>query len=121
MGNEQELTINGVTYVPKGSALAEERDGKPFVIVRTYSAGVFAGYLESREGREAVIKDAIRIWYWKGAASLSQLATEGAKCPDECKFGVPVDTITVTEAIEILSVTEDAKMAIKGVKPWKID
>lgn len=116
-----ELTINGVTYVPKGSALAEGRDGMPFVIVRTCHAGVFAGYLENREGEEAVIRDAIRIWYWKGAASLSQMAVEGVKCPEECKFGVPVNTVTVMEVIEILSVTEEAKASIEGVESWRVE
>ena len=45
-------------------------------MVRTYSAGVFLGTLKSREGKEVVLKDARRMWYWDGAASLSQLATE---------------------------------------------
>ena len=50
-----------------------------FVICRTYSAGVFAGFLESREGKEVVLTKARRLWYWDGAASLSQLAMEGTK------------------------------------------
>ena len=47
------------------------------VIVRTYSAGVHAGILKSRDGKEAVLTDARRIWYWDGAATLSQLAIDG--------------------------------------------
>lgn len=90
-----------------------------FCIVRTYSAGVFAGMLEKREGKEAVIRDAIRIWYWDGAASLSQLAVDGPQKPNNCKFGVPVDRIEVTEVIEVLSVTEKAKEVILGVKSWR--
>lgn len=50
-----------------------------YVIVRTYSAGVFAGELESRTGQEVVLRNARRIWYWVGAATLSQLAMEGTK------------------------------------------
>lgn len=42
-----------------------------YKIVRTYSAGVFAGEIESRNGREVVMKNARRLWYWDGAASLS--------------------------------------------------
>ena len=60
---------------------AKEFNGMTYVIVRTYSAGVFAGYLESRVDREAVLRNARRIWYWDGAASLSQLAMEGTKKP----------------------------------------
>ena len=57
-----------------------------YVIVRTYSAGVFAGVFESRKGQEVVLTDARRIWYWKGAASLSQLAMEGTRDPVAVSF-----------------------------------
>ena len=76
-----EISINGVVYVPKGEdrQRAESLDGMQYQIVRTYSAGVFAGYVASRNGQEVVIKKARRLWYWAGAASLSQLAVE-IKC-----------------------------------------
>ena len=90
-----------------------------YKIVRTYSAGVFAGYLESRNGQEVVLKDARRLWYWKGAASLSQLAVEGVKCPAECKFPIAVSSVTLLQAIEILDVTESAKKIIESVPIWK--
>ncbi|MCF6147309.1 MAG: hypothetical protein E3K37_01480 [Candidatus Kuenenia sp.] len=90
-----------------------------YVIVRTYSAGVFAGYLQSRNGKEAVLRDARRIWYWDGAATLSQLAMEGTKKPGNCKFPQPVTCVTLTEAIEILACTEAAKESIEGVPIWK--
>jgi hypothetical protein len=91
-----------------------------FVICRTYSAGVFAGYLESRNGREVIMKNARRIWYWAGAASLSQLAMEGTKLPEKCKFACPVDRVELLEAIEILDCTEAARLSIEGVSVWKI-
>ncbi len=89
-----------------------------YVIVRTYSAGVFAGYLESRTGQEVVMREARRLWYWKGAASLSQLAVDGVSCPNECKFPVVVDRIELLQAIEILDVTAKAKESILSVKIW---
>jgi hypothetical protein len=91
-----------------------------YKIVRTYSAGVFAGYIKSRNGKEVVMKDARRIWYWDGAASLSQLAMEGTKKPDKCKFPCPVNEIILTEVIEILSVTQKAKDSIDKVKVWEM-
>ncbi len=90
-----------------------------YVIVRTYSAGVFAGYLEKREGKEVVLKDARRLWYWKGAASLSQLSIDGVKYPDECKFPEAVPQVTLLEAIEILPVSKKAKASIASVPLWK--
>lgn len=92
---------------------------KKYVIVRTYSAGVFAGELESRNNREVVLTNARRIWYWAGAASLSQLAMEGTSKPDQCKFPVAVDRVELLEAIEILDVTDAARKSIEGVKTWR--
>jgi hypothetical protein len=96
----------------------KKEDGR-YVIVRTYSAGVFAGELISRNGREVVMHNARRIWQWAGAASLSQLAQEGTSKPNECKFPCEVDRVELLEAIEILNVTEAAKKSIKNVPVWK--
>lgn len=92
---------------------------KPYVIVRTYSAGVFAGTLETRDGKEVVLSNARRIWYWAGAASLSQLATSGTSRPSDCKFPVAVPRVVLTEAIEILDVTPEAQASIAAVPEWK--
>lgn len=89
-----------------------------YVIVRTYSAGVFAGELISRNGREVVLKDARRLWYWAGAASLSELAVSGTAKPEACKFPVAVPRVELLEAIEILEVTPEARKSIEAVKPW---
>lgn len=91
-----------------------------YVIVRTYSAGVFAGFLVSKKGKEVELKDARRLWYWKGAASLSQLAVDGVKYPNECKFPAVVEKHHVTEAIEILHVTPKAKASIESVPVWTV-
>lgn len=90
-----------------------------YVIVRTYSAGVFAGEIESRNGREVVMTNARRLWYWDGAASLSQLAMEGPSKPENCKFPCAVERVELLEAIEILDVTEAARKSIEAVPIWK--
>jgi hypothetical protein len=92
---------------------------KKTVIVRTYSAGVFMGELVSRKGQEVVLNNARRIWYWAGAASLSQLAMEGTSNPSGCKFPCPVDRVELLQAIEILDVTPKAKASIDAVPVWK--
>jgi len=89
-----------------------------YVIVRTYSAGVFAGEFVSRKGQEVILKNARRIWYWSGAASLSQLAMEGTSKPNECKFPCEVSEVELLQAIEIINVTNKAKESIKGVPVW---
>lgn len=90
-----------------------------YVIVRTYSAGVFAGILQRKIGNEVILTDARRIWYWDGAASLSQLAEEGTKKPENCKFPQAVKEILLVGVIEILKVSKKAEESIKGVEVWK--
>lgn len=90
-----------------------------YVIVRTYSAGVFAGEIESKNGKEVVLTNARRLWYWSGAASLSQMAVAGTSKPEDCKFPVAVPRVELLEAIEILDVTEAARKSIESVPEWK--
>ena len=115
------ISLNGVDYV-RADAIAKQAstiDGMEYVIVRTQSAGVFAGYIESRSGQEVVLRKARRIWYWNGAASLSQLAIDGTSKPDTCKFPQEVEKIQLLNAIEILDVTKKAQESIASVKVWK--
>ena len=119
---KKEITIDGTVYVPKYSVLssdAPEMDGLEYKIVRTYSAGVFAGYLESQDGKEVVLRQARRLWYWDGAASLSQLAMEGVSKPENCKLPCEVDSIILTEAVEVIPCTEEARENIANVKIWR--
>lgn len=92
---------------------------KQYSIIRTYSAGVFAGYIKTRKGKEAVITNARRLWYWSGAASLSELSLKGVKNPSQCKFPAEVSEVILTEVIEILPCTEEAEKSIKGVPVWE--
>jgi hypothetical protein len=96
-----------------------ETKSNKYVIVRTESAGVFAGELVKRSGQEVTLKNARRLWYWSGAASLSQLAMEGVKKPKECKFPCPVDQVELMQAIEILAVSPEAKKSIEQVPVWQ--
>jgi len=88
-------------------------------IVRTYSAGVFLGTIKERNGKEVLLENARRIWYWDGAASLSQLANEGTSKPGNCKFPAPVSEVLLTETIEIIPATEAAIASIAAVPVWK--
>jgi hypothetical protein len=119
----KELIINGIKYIPETEAnnkLAEQLDGCPYVICRTYSAGVFAGYMKSKIDKNVTLLQTRRLWYWDGAASLSQLAVNGVSKPQNCKFPCEVDSIQLTEVIEIINVTEKARLSIKAVAIWKI-
>ena len=91
---------------------------REYVMVRTYSAGVFAGYLVSRKGKEVELRDARRIWYWSGAASLSELSQKGTSRPHECKFPIAVKRVILTEVIEVIPISEKAKKSIVNVPVW---
>ena len=113
------IVIDGIKYEPKGSKAMATNKGLKYVIVRTYSAGVFAGYLKERNGKEGIILNSRRLWYWKGGASLSELAVRGVSEPDECKFPCEIEgEHQLTEIIEIIPCTEQAQKSIAEVKEW---
>lgn len=92
---------------------------KKYVIVRGRDSGVFFGTIKERNGQEVTLNNVRRLWYWDGAASISQLAKDGTRAPENCKFTVTVDEILVLDAIEIDTCTEKAANSILGVKEWK--
>lgn len=116
------ITINGIEYVPitEMNPMAEKVDGLTYAMVRTYSAGVFAGYIKWRDGKEIELINARRIWSWDGAASLSQLAVDGTSKPSDCKFPKEVPSVILTEVIEIIPITAKAKKSISEVKIWSV-
>lgn len=89
------------------------------VIIRANRAGVFYGELVEKNGDEVQMKNVRRLWYWSGACSLSQLAVNGTKEPERCKFTVTVPEMTILGVIEIIPCTAEAIKSIEGVKEWK--
>lgn len=89
-----------------------------YCMVRTQSAGVFAGTVQERNGSEITLTNARRIWYWTGAASLSQLATTGTSKPKQCKFPVAVAEVLLLGVLEIIPITEEASKSINEVPLW---
>lgn len=119
------MMIDDVKYVRgdtiKNNAKAENKDGMEYVIVRSYDAGVFAGYLKEkdRENAVAVLVNARRLWRWSGAASLSQLCIDGVANKSDCKFPESVPKVELYRVCEILQVSETAKKTIDEVPIWK--
>lgn len=113
MSKPERITIDEVVYVRE-----QQVDGN-YVVVRTYSAGVHIGYLKRLAGKEVTLTNARRVYYWSGAATLSEMAVNGVKNPDACQFTVVVPEILLTEAIEVIPCTTKAKISLEGVKVWK--
>lgn len=90
-----------------------------YCIVRGDRSGVFAGIITDRNGQEVSLTDCRCLWYWDGAASIMQIAKDGVKNVDDCRFTVTVDDILITDAIEIIPATNEAENIIRGVHEWK--
>ena len=110
----ESITVNGVEYFrPRGLDPAGRK------IVRSRDAGVFFGLVTERDGDHVTMSDARRIWYWAGAASLSQLAMSGTTRPADCKFPEAVECVELFGVCEILDVSDEAAASIDAVKVWK--
>ena len=76
------------------------------VIVRTYSAGVHIGTLVTADGMECHLKDALRLWQWKGGGlSLSAVAANGVKGGRLNR----TSEVMLTNCIEFIPVSEKAE------------
>jgi hypothetical protein len=101
----------------------ESQIGKA-VLIRSRDAGVHFGTLVSEEftpsGKVVVLENTRRVWYWDGAASLSQMALEGVTQPQNCKFSVPITENEIVNVIETLTLTETAFSNLNTVPVWKV-
>ena len=89
------------------------------VIIRGDRSGVFFGELANKDGMEVELKNCRRLWHWDGAASISQIALDGVRRPENCKFTVTVESIIITDVIEIIPCTCDAIKSIESVNTWR--
>ena len=87
---------------------------RKYVVVRTYSAGVHIGELVRKEGKEVTLANARRIWQWQGANTLHEVATAGVA--KTSRISVVVPEIELTEAIEVITCTPDARAILEGIK-----
>ena len=106
------LTVDFDAILQAAKTIKEEKVQGKFVLIRTYSAGVHFGTLESRDGKEVVLRDARRVWYWKGANTLNELVAKGPAAGS--KISEPTSKITLTEAIEIIDLTPEQNARLAG-------
>lgn len=78
-----------------------------FCVVRTRSAGVHTGYVREFAGTCVVLGEARRVWQWWGAFSLNEMALHGVA--EKSKISEPVAVNVLTEAIEVIPCTGNAK------------
>lgn len=83
----------------------------PYVLIRTYSAGVHVGELVSRRGKEVELRSARRIWFWKGAFDLNAISQRGVGVGSKIACAVP--SVTLTEAIEVITCSPQAEKVLR--------
>lgn len=113
----RKMSVQPLTQMKK-KALKQQCKLGEYVIIRSRDSGCHAGYLESERGTTITLTNARRIWYWAGAATLSQLATDGTSRPQACKFPCAVERITIYGVCEKLQVSAQAKASIERVPVW---
>lgn len=119
------IELNGEKYVklsdvPKSIQKAPLKKGMKLKMVRTYSAWVWFWYVEKLEWTYCLLREATRVYKWAWAFTLSELATVGSSNHNDCKFAIPVDVVELTQAIEILDITQKAELNLKKIPVWKI-
>lgn len=91
----------------------------PYVVIRTYSAGIHAGYLKRLDESTQTVEliKTRRIWNWKKCAlSCSEISKNGVN--DESKLSEEIERIILLEAIEVLFASSKAKENLTTLKAY---
>lgn len=127
--NIEDLTIGQAKELAKmfgNQVQAEKNEGLceqigEYVIIRTYSAGVWFGKLEKKAGNEVILTEARRMYKWwcKKSISLSGVAKYGIY-QDKSKICPALPKVWL-EAIEILTLSDDAIKSLKEAEDAKAE
>ena len=95
----QTIEINGETY-------AKVTTSGDRVLVRCRNAGVWAGTHASRNVATLTLERANRIWRWRGANTLSEVAVNGVNRDGYTRIAteVPEVVLTATDVCEVIPI-----------------
>jgi hypothetical protein len=88
-----------------------------YFIIRCDRAGIFFAQIASRDGSEAELVNCRRIYSWVGAASISQVATDGVS--ERSEITVTVPKMTVLGVIEIIPASDKVTKQLLEFPAWK--
>lgn len=104
----------------KSTKKTAAKTSAPYVILRGYRSGVHAGYLvERNHDGHFVLRDARRIWQWKGAQTLSEVAVYGLSSESRISPPVARQEIQREDVSEIIHCQDQGRIAIQGAKEWR--
>lgn len=122
----EEINLNGEIYVKKSSvenaapSFDEDDEKHPYCILRGHECGVHAGYLVESNlyGSPNAVKvaQARRLWKWDSKFTLTELANNGPRKAENCKFSEPSkNEIILLDVFEILPCTKESAKWLKEV------
>ena len=79
-----------------------------YVVVRIRTAGVHIGTLVEWEEQCVTLSNARRIWRWRGANTLHEVALHGVD-DDWSRISEAVDSIALLDAIEVIPCADSAR------------
>lgn len=99
-------------------------NSKQYFIVRCDQAGVFYAQIKERKdlpsGTNLVITNARKVHGWDGACAVEELAINGPQIDGgNNRWTIRVPEMEVASAIQIIPVTESAKVRIEAMPEWK--
>jgi len=121
MENQNEIEINGETYVKKSainieSFNAKNTEGLPYVICRGYYCGVHAGYLKEHDGNHVTLINSRRMWRWEAKEGISLSAVAKHGIADGCELPNELPEIWLGDVYEVIPCTEVAMNSITGAE-----
>ena len=127
--NQNEIELNGEIYIKKSSvenmtpSIEEDEENHPYCIFRGHECGVHAGYLVESQvfGSPNAFKvaKARRLWRWDSKFTLTELANNGVRKAENCKFSEPSkNDVLLLDVFEILSCTKESAKWLKEVDSY---
>ena len=97
---ENTITVNGIEYVKKVKLSNRS-------VVRCRNAGVHVGTVVSRDANVLVLENANRIWRWRGANTLSEVAMKGVNLGEYTRIAceLPRIELTASDVCEVIPVS----------------
>jgi hypothetical protein len=78
-------------------------------LVRCRNSGVNVGVIVRRDGSEITLEGSHKIWRWRGANTLHELAANGASMTDYTRISEPAPgEVVLLDAVEIIECSPKA-------------
>lgn len=89
---------------------------KRIVLVRSAQSGVWIGEFFSRKGQDVTLKNARKIWRWRGANTTSELAMNGCDSHAFTRVAEPTKKVIVFLCCELHDSNEAAEKRIAACR-----